>query len=133
MSRWSDSSRARTERWKREDDSPRLKDVIPSITRLRIELTEYADNRSVTDSQRVQHYVVERAAAHFEIPCSDARCEDGGHDLTSVVMSALRASRHTFEDEDPCRGYVGEHACGRTLKFTGYVEFGKQGEFESQG
>lgn len=123
MSRWSDGPRARTERWKREDDAPRLKDVIPSVNRLRLELAEYSDDRSVMDSQRIQHYVVERAAAYFEIPCSDARCEDGGHDLTSVVMAALKASRHSFSDEDPCRGYVGEHACGRTLKFTGYVEF----------
>lgn len=122
MSQWSPVA-ARSERWKREDSAPRLAVEVPPLTSLRLELTEHFNGRTVMDSRRVRHIIVERGAALFEVPCSDARCDDGGHDITRDVLAKLKAFRTSFVGQDRCSGYVGDRPCGRVLEFTGHAEF----------
>jgi hypothetical protein len=56
----------------------------------------------MASTRYVRHVVVERAPALFDIPGSQAGCEDRSHDVTNAVMSAL------FEDK---RESSGEHMC----------------------
>lgn len=114
---------ARLERWKREDAAPRLIDQAPALRQLQLELSEASEGRRVLDSSRVVHTVVARAAARFEVPCSDARCRDGGHDLTIDIMRNVRQRRRSFVGQDACNGYVGESPCVRVLQFVARAEF----------
>lgn len=124
MRRWRNAEPARSERWKREDEAPRLNDVAPNLQALRFDLQEQYEGRNVESTRSVRHIIVTRAAALFEIPCTDTNCQGGGHDITHEVLQALRDSRANFEGEDLCRGYVGNRDCGRVLKFTAHASFG---------
>ena len=77
---------SRPERWAREDDSPRLADTAPGLAMLKLELSEVSGERRVLDSTRIQHVIVKRAAALFEVSCSDQGCRDGGFDITVEVL-----------------------------------------------
>ena len=122
MSQFSTPS-ARAERWQREDDAPRLAEQVPQLKQLRLEMSETFEARRVLDSNRIGHIIVARAAARFEVPCSDVRCRDGGHDLTREVMLNLRQQRRSFVGQDQCSGYVGERPCARVLEFVAHAEF----------
>jgi hypothetical protein len=113
----------RPERWIREDESPRLQEAAPGLTALKLELFETAGERKVLDSTRIQHVIVHRAAAHFEIACSDQGCQDGGFDITPGVLRALRLQSPQFEGEATCLGSVGQRACDRMLKYRGIAEW----------
>jgi len=114
---------ARLERWKREDEAVRLSAEAPALTRLRFELSESSNGRKVLDSTRVVHIVVPRAAALFEVPCSDARCKDGGYDLTRDVLHNVRHRRRSFVGQNDCNGYLGASPCTRVLMFVVHAEF----------
>lgn len=114
---------ARQERWKREDEAARLSTEAPTLLQLRLELSESSNGRRVLDSNRVVHIVVARAAARFEVPCSDARCKDGGYDLTRDVMQNVRQRRLSFVGQDTCNGYLGDFPCTRVLQFVAHAEF----------
>ncbi len=122
MSQWSTVT-SRSERWKREDDSPRLTHEVPALMRLRLELAESFEDRKILDSERISHIIVERAAARFEVPCSNDRCEDGGHNLTRDIIASLKAFKPSFSGQDRCGGYVGDQPCGRVLAFVAHAEF----------
>ncbi len=128
MSRWSPNVRARTERWQREDGSPRLKDEVPALLKLKLDLSENGETGPIPNSQRVRHIIVDRAAAHFEFPCSDTHCEGGGHDVTPAIMTELQHAKAAFSGEHACMGRVGEHACERVLVFNGHAEYSKPSE-----
>jgi hypothetical protein len=117
------ANKARTDRWKREDDAPRLKAEVPSLTSLRLELEEFAEGRPIPGTRRIRHIVVDQAAALFEIPCSDSKCEDGGHDVTRQTMNELEAKHQTFEFDTGCQGVVATRPCGRVLKTTAQAEY----------
>lgn len=117
---------ARLERWKREDEAARLSAVAPALVRLRLELSESSNGHKVLDSNRIVHIVVPRAAALFEVPCSDARCKDGGHDLTREVMHNVRQRRRSFVGQNNCHGYLGGSPCARVLLFVVHAEFGSE-------
>ena len=107
----------RTERWKREDAAPRLAGEIPALQSLSLTLKDVREENGIPGKERTQHVIVERAAALFEIPCAELKCVDGGYDITSDVMNALRRRRDTFEGSTQCRGTVGQGACRCTLFF----------------
>jgi hypothetical protein len=65
----------------------------------------------------VRRFVVERAPAHFEFPCTDKLCTDGGHDVTRDIIAGLAASKTSFEGEHTCRGQSGTEPCNRILRF----------------
>ena len=97
-------NKARTDRWKREDEAPRLKEKVPTLASLRLELEEYSQDHAVVGTRRVRLIVIDNAAALFEIPCSDSKCEDGGHEVTREVMAALAKQPARFELESGCHG-----------------------------
>lgn len=103
------------ERRQREDDAPRLRDRVPSLATLRLEVT---DGRGVTDvgPKHVRIIVVDTAPALFSLTCGDDACRDGGHDLTSSVLRGLVAGATRFDLEDRCYGSRGSAECGRTVR-----------------
>jgi hypothetical protein len=121
-------NKARSERWRREDEAPRLKDKVPNVAKLRLDLEEMSEDRAVVGTRRVRHIVVDQAAALFEIPCSDSKCEEGGHDVTPHVMSELSQNKETFEFTDACHGYVATRPCGRVLKIVAQAEYKTTGD-----
>jgi hypothetical protein len=107
----------RSERWKREDAAPRLATEVPSVKTLALVLKDSRGLQGVSGTERTQHVIVDRAAALFEVACADPKCEDGGHDLTHEVISALKRRQEQFEGTSECRGSVGGAPCRCTLNY----------------
>jgi hypothetical protein len=118
MRSWQNRRTARTDRWKREDDAPRLKQEVPNLEALRMNLEEFSGGHRIMGTSRIQHVVVGQASTRFEIPCGDSKCEDGGHDLTRDMLNALRSGREAFNASSVCSGRVGERACDRALEYS---------------
>jgi hypothetical protein len=108
------------ERRRREDEAPRLREQIPDLLSLRLEIEERPE---VGGSAHTRRVVIEQAPALFLVPCSDPRCTDGEHDLTATVMRALRCRETSFHGEDDCRGSVGPNACPRLIHFEATAEY----------
>jgi hypothetical protein len=111
------------DRRQREDDAPRLATAVPRLQALRLEVEERRSGVSSAESTHIRRIVVDAAPALFVLPCHDERCRDGGHDVTSVVMHALRAGQPQFEGEDACPGLVGSALCQRVLRYVGIAEY----------
>lgn len=112
------ASRRAAARRQREDEAPRLAITVPAITSLNLEIGERASPMGA-EVVYIRRVVVGAAPAHFEIPCGDPTCEDGGHDLTNSILRALRAHEETFSGEDACHGSVRTAQCQRMLRYTG--------------
>jgi len=108
------------ERRRREDDAPRLHEVVPNLVSLRLDIE---DRSGVTATKHNRRVVVEQAPALFLIPCADPRCADGEHDLTATVMRALRTHQTSFHGEDGCVGSIGPSSCARVLRFDAVAEY----------
>jgi hypothetical protein len=106
-------------RRRREDDAPRLSELVPAVAALRIEVEE-RDGPAFT--KHVRHLVIHRAPALFVLPCGDPHCS-GEHDMTSAVMCALRARETTFSGGGACLGSVGSLPCIRVVRFRGTAEY----------
>jgi len=102
------------DRKKREDDSPRLKDLIPKLATLQIGVVEFAGTNT---TKHKRHVVIARAAALFEVPCADKDCQEGGHDITHDVMRALKQGQTVATGEHACEGNVGSARCTRHIQF----------------
>src|SRR5271165_1243884 len=65
-----------TERLQREQEAPRLRERVPSLATLRLEIT---DGRGATnaDPKHVKIIVVDTAPALFALTCGDHGCRDG--------------------------------------------------------
>lgn len=105
------------ERRKREDEAPRLRAEIPGLESLKLDIDERRPGVVSAEVAHVRRVVVEHAPALFELPCSDPACQDGGHDLTSRVMRALKEHIESFDGEDTCVGHVGNVSCERILRY----------------
>ena len=103
------------ERRQREQEAPRLRQRVPSLATLRLEIT---DGRGATsaDPKHVRIIVVDTAPALFALTCGDHGCRDGGHDVTSDVLRGLLAGATHFEVTDACFGAIGAAECGRTMR-----------------
>jgi hypothetical protein len=123
MRGWQHRRTARTDRWRRENDAPKLKDEVPHVEALRLNLEEFSSGHGVLGSSRIQHVVVAQASSRFEIPCGDSKCEEGGHDLSNGMLGALRERRPSFEGSSTCTGHVGERACDRLLKYSAQAKY----------
>jgi hypothetical protein len=110
------------ERRRREDVAPRLSDEVPDLRSLRLEIEERSGIAG-TQPKHIRRFVVDRAPALFLVPCGDARCVDGEHDLTALVMRSLRAHETRFQGTDECMGSVGSSPCGRVLHFDAFAEY----------
>jgi hypothetical protein len=113
------------ERRKREDDAPRLKDRVPELATLKLDVEESHDTTGTARAKHARHIVVDRAPALFVVPCGDPSCEGGGYDITDTIMRALTSHSETFEAEDHCYGSIGSAQCRRTLKVTGTATYRK--------
>jgi hypothetical protein len=111
---------AATARRQREDDAPRLAALIPELKALAIRVDEKS---IITAPKYVRRFVVDRAPAVFLIPCSDPNCSDGGHDISSEVMPALRSRKPRFNGSHTCTGWIGSNHCERTIWFEGEAEY----------
>ncbi len=108
------------ERRRRENDAQRLCEAAPDLVSLRLEIEERS---GVTSTKHVRKVIIERAPALFLVPCGDARCTDGEHDLTTAVLGALRSHETTFNGNDDCSGILGSGNCGRVLHFDALAEY----------
>lgn len=114
-----------SERRRREEEAPRLASEIPDLESLALQIRDRAGSGPAPEPSYTRRVVVESAPALFVIPCGDRRCEDGGHDVTPMVMRALRARLPEFSGEDACGGSLGAHGqCARVLHFTGKATYG---------
>ncbi len=121
----SDAAVQSSERRQREDSAPRLKEKVPGLTSLRLEINEFnsESENAILAARHVRHIVVDHAPALFEFPCTDSACKEGGHDLTYSVMRSLNAKSVTFEGEDVCAGQLGAGSCGRVLRFVAHATY----------
>lgn len=97
-----------------EDDAPRLAAAFPWLRSARIEIAEQVPNGG---SRYIKHIVVARSPALFIIPCGDPLCEDGGHNITAVLMDAFRKRLATASGESYCEGTTGSASCRRSIQF----------------
>jgi hypothetical protein len=103
------------ERRRREDAAPRLREVVPALATLRLEIDERCGADGTGDPKHVRHVVVESAPAMFNVPCGDHTCRDGGHDMTDAVLRALQMGDARFEIEDTCPGTLATGRCGGVM------------------
>jgi hypothetical protein len=103
------------ERRQRENEAPRLRDAVPNLATLRLDVEERRGSVSVAESKHVRHVVVDHAPALFALVCGDSACKDGGHELTSQIMRNLQSGQAEFDVEDECLGSVGTATCHRVI------------------
>jgi hypothetical protein len=94
---------------------------LANLPRLQINIEERTGAGGNTHTRRI---VIDAAPALFLAPCGDPRCVDGGHDLTTPVMQALRSREGLFHGEDQCSGSLGPSTCSRVLHFDAIAEYG---------
>lgn len=123
MKRRTEAAERFAERRRQEDAAPRLREVSPDLTALKIDIEEWRSSGQTADISHTRRVVVDNAPALFVIPCGDSACRDGGHDITSQVLRGLREARTRIEGDDTCHGGVGTATCGRILKFTAVAEY----------
>jgi hypothetical protein len=102
------------ERRQREHEAPRLRDLVPRLATLRLEISESRGSTSA-EPKHVRIIVVDTAPALFMLTCGDHACRGGGHDVTSAVMRGLLSGATRFEVEDLCYGNLGHAECGRMM------------------
>lgn len=121
--RQSEASLRYAERRRREDEAPRLHDLFRNLESLRLEVSEQRAGAPVAEAGYIRRIMVEVAPALFLLPCGDASCRDGGHDITTAVLQALRASAGRFEGQDACSGTIGSAQCARELRYVGFATY----------
>lgn len=109
-----------SERRQRENEASRLATEIPGLTRLKMAVVE---TRGLGASKYTRVIVVASAPALFVLPCGDHNCKDGGYDLTTSALYALRAGQRTFATHDSCGGMVGSAPCRRSIDVTFSAEY----------
>ena len=119
----SEAAQRAAERRQREDESPRIHEVLPRLASLRLEIDERTAGGGQAGASHSRRIVVEHAPALFLVACGDSACRDGGHDITTSVMGALRRGETRFEGDDACHGALGPGHCSRTLHWTGVATF----------
>lgn len=119
----SDAWLALQERRRRENEAPRLKLVVPRLVELKFKMFSMQGEHIVAGTEYMKLVPVLHASAHFEIPCSDPRCKDGGHDISYEILRALKGGEPELEGEDACRGVTGSAECRRSLRYSMTVTY----------
>jgi len=91
--------------------------MVPDIASLVLELSEFRGEGETPLVSYRKLVVVTRAPALFEIRCSDPNCDEGGHDVTRAIMSALSKHATDFSGRDVCFGHRHNAPCGRRLEY----------------
>jgi hypothetical protein len=110
-------------RRERENQAARLREAVPNIDSLVLNIKERGAKSSDLAVEHIRRVVVDRAPALFEIPCCDRRCNDGGHDITTVVVAALAAGETVFEGSDRCHGATNEGDCSLELFYQAQASY----------
>jgi hypothetical protein len=110
----------REDRLRQEAGATKLRKEVPSLSILRIAVTELG---MLTHQKHMKHVVVGSAPALFIFHCGDELCEGGGHDVTSNVLYSLRALRTEFTGQHSCDGTVGCSPCRRSIEFRAFAEY----------
>lgn len=87
---------------------------MPTLATLQIAVVE---EQAGASSKHIKHVVVARAPALFVFPCGDTVCIDGGHDVTSEVMHALRGKAKQMTGDSKCSGMTGSAPCSRRIRY----------------
>lgn len=111
------------ERRQREDAATRLRAEVPTLLTLELAISESRSGSVLAETRHVRRVVVERAPGHFELPCTDRSCSEGGHDLTREIMASLRGNQRRFEGGHHCDGNVGSGACNRELRYVAVATY----------
>jgi hypothetical protein len=121
----SEAAERAVERRRREDAAPRLIQEVPRLLSLSLEIDERRAGAAsgICHTRRI---VVANAPALFMLPCADSGCQDGGHDLTRIIMPRLRDGAVRFEGEHPCDGQVGPGRCPSVLHFVAVATYRPQ-------
>lgn len=117
MRRSSEAFRRAQDRRRRQDEARRLRDAVPRLDSLVLDVLE---ERVGMPGHEVQHrrvVIVGRAPALFEFPCSDRSCEEGGHDVTSAVLTQLARGEVAFSGESRCHGRTHGRPCDYRLRY----------------
>lgn len=123
MNRRGEAAERFAERRRREDEAPRLKDVVPDLLACKIEIEERRPSITSPEIAHTRHLIVDRAPALFVIPCSDPSCRDGGHDIGSTLLRGLRDRKSPVRGEDTCHGSIGASHCGRILSYSAIAQY----------
>ena len=115
--RQTEAAERTAERRRREDDAQRLKDEVPKLSTLVLEIQEHRTGTVVLESTHIRRIPVEFAPALFELPCQDSFCKQGGHDVTQAMLRALQSGSTSFEGEHACAGQTGTAECQRVLRY----------------
>jgi hypothetical protein len=112
------------ERWRRQDESKRLKQAVAGIEDLRIVIDQRDEGDELPSVSHIRVVPVESAPALFEIPCPSKDCCGGVYDMTDAVMSALQSGVTRFEGSCACNGSTANHEpCRRTIRYTVYARY----------
>lgn len=103
-------------------ESPRIRDVVPRLLSVRLELSERRGEGQV-ECAYIKRIAIEHAPAVFMIPCGEPRCKHGSYDLTRPILSALQRQESRIEATDTCMGDVGTSQCGRVLHCVAVAEY----------
>ena len=115
--RFGEAAQRATERRRREDEAERLKNEVPRLESLRLDIAEKRQGSVVAETSHIKRVVVDSAPALFVLPCLDRECKEGGHDVTDMILRSLRSGATRFEGDHICNGRVGAADCGRILSF----------------
>jgi hypothetical protein len=118
-----EAARRAAERRQREDEAPRLAAACPQLESLGIRVNEGNPGMSSQEGAHTRRVVVATAPALFVLPCGDSQCQDGGHELTAELLTALRSNKLQFEGEDSCRGVIGTAECRRVLRYVATASY----------
>jgi hypothetical protein len=121
--RQSEAAARAAERRRREDAAPRLRDQVPALETLRLDIQERRAETLIAETSHTRRIPVEHAPALFELPCHDAFCTEGGHDVTQVIVRALQSGQTEFEGEDACNGHTGTAPCQRVLRYVATASY----------
>lgn len=118
-----DAKRRMLERWRKQDESKRLRDCVPDVRELSIAVEERAPDDVLGTVSHVRRVPVDSAPALFEIPCSNRDCLGGIFDLTAPVLAELRAGKTRFDGTCRCSGEVDGAPCPHEARYVGVARY----------
>ena len=96
--RFGEAAQRATERRRREDEAERLRNAVPKLDSLRLEIEERRMGGVVAEASHIRRIVVESAPALFVLPCLDRECKEGG--TTSPTPSCARCARGRCDSKE---------------------------------
>lgn len=123
MRRHSEAFREAAERKRKQDEAPRLRDAVPTLLQLDLQVIEERANVPGHEVRHKRVIIIERAPALFEFACSDRECNDGGHDLSGLVLKELGAGIALFHGVHRCGGHTRDGECAYDLRFEAHATY----------